>query len=165
MEEDFRQQGIKLESRVLRYDPAVTPPPATREQLRLPPADVSVGLLTVLRLIDGRVIAYDRAFLPPPVARRFQPDELGDRTILEVLRDLTGLRVAVLDWEIEIVPSSAEVAAVLGLTPGVLVVFSATTAHAADGVPLARSERFYRIDRVRFQYRAQYAADAAPLQK
>jgi GntR family transcriptional regulator len=164
MEEDFRQQGIKLETRVLQYEPAFVPPPGIRDRLRLPP-DGRVGFLTLLRLVEGRAIAYDRSFLPESVARRFHPEELGDRPLLEVLRDLTGIRVAALDWEIEIVPSSTEEAAALGLTPGVLVMSSATTASASDGVPIARGERAYRIDRVRFRYAAQYAADAAPVQE
>jgi DNA-binding GntR family transcriptional regulator len=164
LEEDFRQQGIKLETRVLGYDPAFAPPQAILDRLRVP-AGSPVGLLTLLRLVDGRVIAYDRAYLPGPVAVRFHPEELGDRPVLEVLRDLTGVRVASLDWEIEIVPSSADEAAALGLTPGVLVLFSATTGKGLNGMPISRGERVYRIDRVRFQYAAQYAADAAPVQE
>jgi UTRA domain len=81
-----------------------------------------------------------------------------------VLGERTGIRIGRLDWEIEIVPSSREAAAALGLTPGVLVVASSTTAYAEDGSPVSRSERWYRIDRVKFTFATRYAPDAAPVE-
>jgi hypothetical protein len=50
----------------------------------------------------------------------------------------------------------------LGITAGVLVVASRTTAYTEDGTAVYRSERSYRIDRVKFHFATQYAADAAP---
>jgi DNA-binding GntR family transcriptional regulator len=121
MEEDFQQQGLKLETKILRYDRNFVPDRAVCERLKLRP-DATVGSLTMLWFVEGRAIAYDRTFLPDFVAEEFEPEELGDRPFLEVLRDLTGIRVASLDWEIEIEPSSSETATALGLTPGVLPV-------------------------------------------
>lgn len=161
IEEDFRRQGIKLETRVLAYERAVEPPADIRVALRLGPRS-RVALLWLLRLVDGQVIACDRAYVPASLVTRFQPEEVAERPLLEVLREQTGVRIGRLDWEIEILPSSPEVARALGLTPGVLVVASRTTAHADDGSPVSRSERCYRIDRVKFHFATQYAPDAAP---
>jgi GntR family transcriptional regulator len=161
IEEDARQQGIKLETRILRYEPALAPPAHIRERLGLG-ARGRVAFLALLRLVDGRIIAVDHAHLPARLVAGFQPEEVGERPLLEVLREQTGIRIGRLDWEIEIQPSSPEVAAALGITPGVLVVASRTTAYAVDGAPVSRSERCYRIDRVKFQFATQYAPDAAP---
>ncbi len=161
IEEDFRQQGIKLETRVLGYERSVEPPAEIRVALRLGPRG-RVAVLSLLRLVEGQVIACDRAYLPASLVARFHPEEVAERPLLEVLREQTGVRIGRLDWEIEILPSSPEVAHALGLTPGVLVVASRTTAHAEDGSPVSRSERWYRIDRVKFHFATQYAQDAAP---
>lgn len=161
IEEDFRQQAIKLETRILRYERSVEPPAHIRERLRLGRRG-RVAVLTLLRLVEGRTVASDRAYLPTALVRRFEPEEVGERPLLEVLREQTGIRIGQLDWEIEIVPSSPEAAAALGLTPGVLVVASNTTAYAEDGLPVSRSERCYRIDRVKFHFATRYAPDAAP---
>ena len=50
-------------------------------------------------------------------------------------RQPSRIRLDRLDWEIEILPSEPEVAAPLGITPGMLVVASRATAYADDGVP------------------------------
>lgn len=163
LEEDFRQQGIKLETRVLRYEPAVEPPAHIREWLHLGRRS-RVAVLTLLRLVEGQTIACDRAYLPRSMVNDFEPEEVGEHPLLEVLRERTGIRIGRLDWEIEIVPSSREAAAALGLTPGVLVVASNTTAYAEDGSPVSRSERCYRIDRVKFTFATRYAPDAAPVE-
>ncbi len=163
LEEDFRQQGIKLETRVLGYQRGVAPPAHVRARLGLDRGS-RVAVLTLLRLVGGLTIACDRAYLPEALVRRFQPEELGERPLLEVLCERTGIRIGRLDWEIEIVPSSPAAAAALGLTPGVLVVASSTTAYAEDGAPVSRSERWYRIDRVKFAFATRYAPDAAPVE-
>jgi GntR family transcriptional regulator len=161
LEEDFRQQGIKLETRVLAFQRGQRPPARIRTRLGLERRD-SVAVLTLLRMVDGRTIACDRAYLPAALGDQVQAEELGERPLLEVLRDRTGIGIGRLDWEIEIVPSSAEAAAALGLTPGVLVVASTTTAYAEDGSAVSWSERSYRIDRVKFHFATRYAPDAAP---
>lgn len=161
IEEDFRQQGIKLETRVLQYARAIEPPAYIRARLKLGRRS-RVAALALLRLVGGRTIAYERAYLPTPLVARFHPEEVGEHPLLEVLREQTGIRIGRLDWEIEILPASPEVAGALGITPGVLVVASRTTAYADDGSPVARRERSYRIDRVKFHFATRYAPAAAP---
>jgi GntR family transcriptional regulator len=153
LEEDLRRQGLKLETRVLRYESATEAPDAVRERLGLRRRS-RVAVVELLRLVDGQVIAHDRAWVPTPLASRFQPEEVGD-PLLEVLRDRTRAGLGRLDWEIEILPSGPEVARALGITPGVLVVASRATAYSKEGAPVSRSERCYRIDRVKFHVAAQ----------
>jgi GntR family transcriptional regulator len=155
LQEDLRRQGLKLETRVLRHEPAVEAPDAVRERLRLRGRS-RVALVELLRLVDGQVIAHDRAYVPSRFAARFTPEAIGEHALLEVLPDQARIRIDRLDWELEILPSAPEVAAALGITPGVLVVASRATAYADDGTPVSRSERSYRIDRVKFHVATQY---------
>jgi DNA-binding GntR family transcriptional regulator len=67
-----------------------------------------------------------------------------------------------LDWEIEILSSEPEVAAPLGVRPGMLVVASRATAYADDGVPVSRSVRCDRIDRAKFHVAPRYSPEIAP---
>jgi GntR family transcriptional regulator len=159
LEEDLRRQGLKLETRVLRYEPAAEPPDSVRERLQLRRRS-RVAVVELLRLVDDQVIAHDRAYVPTPLAARFQPEEVGD-PLLEVLRDRARVRLGRLEWEIEILPSAPEVARALGITSGVLVVASRATAYSRDGMPVSRSERCYRIDRVKFHVAAQEPLGAA----
>jgi DNA-binding GntR family transcriptional regulator len=92
--------------------------------------------------------------VPTALAARFRPEEVGD-PLLEVLRDRARVQLGRLAWEIEILPSAPEVARALGVTSGVLVVASRATAYSRQGVPVSRSERCYRIDRVKFHVAAQ----------
>jgi DNA-binding GntR family transcriptional regulator len=101
---------------------------------------------------------------PTSLVARFRPEEVGD-PLLEVLRDRARVRLGRLEWEIEILPSAPEVARALGITSGVLVVASRATAYSKDGVPVSRSERCYRIDRVKFHVAAQDPAAAAGKEK
>jgi GntR family transcriptional regulator len=159
LEEDLRGQGIKLETRLLRYAPAIEPPPHVRETLRLR-ARSRVAVVELLRLVDGRIIAHDLAYVPSAYAARLQPERVGEHPLLEVLRDRERVRLDRLDWELEILPSAPAVAGALGVTPGMLVVASRATAYADDGVPVSRSERCYRIDRVKFHVATRYSPDA-----
>ncbi len=161
IEEDFRRKGIQLETRVLQYREAVLPSQAIRDRLQCNPGDC-VAVLSLLRLVEGRIVACDWAYLPAPLTARFRAEQVTRRALLEVICEGAGVRAERLDWEIEILPSSDEVAQVLGITPGVLVVASHTTAFAGDGSPLSRNERYYRIDRVKFHFVTNYAPGAAP---
>jgi GntR family transcriptional regulator len=158
LEQDLRGQGIKLETRLLRHAPAVEPPADVREKLRLR-ARSKVAIVELLRLVDDQVIAHDLAYVPTAFAARFPPEHAGEHPLLDVLRDRDRVRLDRLDWELEILPSTPAVATALGITPGMLVVASRATAYADDGVPVSRSERCYRIDRVKFHVATRYAPD------
>ena len=129
LEEDLRGQGIRLETRVLRYAPAIEPPPDVRLTLRLRRRS-RVAAVELLRLVEGQVIAHDVAYVPTAFAARLRPERVGEHPLLDVLRQPSRIRLDRLDWEIEILPSEPEVAAPLGITPGMLVVASRATAYA-----------------------------------
>ncbi len=149
-EEDFKQQGIKIETRIVEYHPKSTPPEFIRERLRLP-AGGSVGFLSLMRLVEGRIIAHDRRHFPSAVAVRFDPLLVQDRPVSDVLGELAGLPITGVDWESEIIPSSREVANVLGITPGTLIVANTFTYYLENGSPIEAGVMSYRVDRCKFK--------------
>ena len=149
-EEDLARQGAKLQTRVLRYDRATVPPKFVQRGLRLG-AGARVGLLRLLRCVEGRVIAYDCRYLPPAVARRFDPAILTDRPVTELVNDIVRRPVTSSEVEIEIHSAMGEVAERLGITPGTLTV-AVTAIHCLDdGEPVQMVVMSYRVDRVRFK--------------
>jgi GntR family transcriptional regulator len=157
MEEDLGRQGVKLETRVLEFE-RCRPTPADVQALLGPGRPILIGFLTLLRLVDDRVIAYDRSYFPTALAARLDPESLGDRPVLEIVRELAGSPSAFVDWEIEIGPAPREAAARLGITPRLPVVVSTSTLWKDDGNLIIRTERFYRIDRVKFRHSTRYPA-------
>jgi GntR family transcriptional regulator len=158
IDEDLRQQGAKAETQFLRFDRSTSPPDFVRARLALP-TGASVGVLALLRLVDDRIIAYDERYLPPAIAERFDPVAIQTGPVSEIVQELAGARVTGLDWEIEIVPCSSEIAPYLRLTPGVLVVCSTASEYLDDGRPILLTVMSYRIDRVKLRYSGHYVVD------
>jgi DNA-binding GntR family transcriptional regulator len=155
-EEDLKRQGVKSEARLLRYQRAVVPPEFVQQRLGLP-AGARAGLLTLLRLVEDRIIACDRRYFPPAIATRFDPVLLGDRPITEIVGELAGSPVTSSASEIEIHASTREVAGLLGVTPGMLIVTVTGTLCRDDGSPVQLVLMSYRVDRVRFTSAIRYA--------
>jgi GntR family transcriptional regulator len=156
-EQDLRLQGIKFETRVVECDPAVTPPPGVREHLRLSPRD-AVGLVSLVRLIEDRIVCHDRRYVPSLLARRFNQLLIENRSVSGVFAELAGEGpIATVDWECEILPSPSDIAGVLGITPGSLIVQSRFTLYLENGTPLETGFMCYRIDRFKFQLLGRFA--------
>jgi GntR family transcriptional regulator len=151
IEQDLREQGIKLETRVLGYQRAAPAPPHVRALLRLPRSG-SVGFLALARMVEGRIICDDRRYLAPFVKDRFEPEMVHSQPVSTILRELTGLTITALDWETEITRATPETGAVLGITPGLLVVSNTSIEYLSDGRPVEISVMSYRVDRVKFKF-------------
>jgi len=159
-EEDIQSQGVRLETRVLEYKREVPPSPSLRRRLGLA-ADALVDVLSLLRLGDGRVLCYDRRSFASAIGP-IEPLQVEQRPVLEIIRDRTGTPTCTVSWEAEIVPSSAEVAAALGIKPGVLVVQTLGTAHVQDGSAVECVDSFYRVDHVKFRFEGRYDLGTPP---
>lgn len=155
LEEDLADQGIKFETRILQYDKRAIPPDFVRERLAMPRRALA-GFLSLARLVDGRVFCHDRHYFPTRVASRFNPSMILDRPVSRVLRGLLGAPIRFVDWETEIVPASQDIAAVLGITSGALIVLNTGTEFLRDQRPLQVNIMAYRIDRVRFKFAMRY---------
>jgi len=153
-EEDLRQHGIQLETRVLEYKRESAPSASLVQRLRLLPG-ARVDVLTLLRLGDHRVLCYDRRSFSSDIGP-IDPMLVERRPLLDVLRERTGMPTCTVSWEAEIVPSTGEVAAAVGIKPGVLVVQTLGSAHVQDGSVIECVDSYYRVDHVKFQFVGQY---------
>jgi GntR family transcriptional regulator len=150
IERDLREQGIKLETKLVDYSPEVSPPESVRQRLRLPPG-ASTGCLQLIRIVDDLIICHDLRYIAPALAQQFSPLLLQGQSLSEILRDLGRMRITTADLETEIVPSSRPVAKLLGITPGTLVAVNTFTEYFEDGTASETGVMSYRIDRVRFK--------------
>ena len=150
-EEDLWAQGIKFETRIVEFRPQATAPDFVRRLLRLS-ARATVGFLSLVRLVDDRVICHDQRYFPRPLARRFDPLLVQTRAVRDVLTELAGGPIGVVDTESEILAATADIAAVLGLRPGRLIVANTFAYYLRTGAPLEAGVMAYRIDRCKFTF-------------
>jgi GntR family transcriptional regulator len=155
IEEDLKRQGAKWETKLLGFHRAVPAPEFVQRGLHLAP-DVRPGLLAVLRLVENRTIAYDCRYFPPVIAGRFDPMLLGDRPITEVVGEIAGAPVTGSDTDTEIIAAAPDVAAALGITPGMLILNNTGVHYLDDGTPVQLASVSYRVDRVRFRSSMRY---------
>ena len=157
LEEDLARQGLHLDTELVRFEPRHSAPP---EMLALldPDARADVGFLALLRRVDDRVIAYDRSYFLQEVAGRLNLADLSTRPAFDIARELVGSPNTSVEWEIEIGPAPGDVREALGITPGLPVVIATSTLRRDDGTLVIRTERFYRIDRVKFRQSTRYPA-------
>ena len=151
IEQDLLDQGLKLETRIARWQPRVDPPDPIRARLRLTGCE-PVACLSLVRLVDDQVICHDERHFPLPPGKQFIPELISTRAVSQVLEDLWGLKMASDTWETEITPASREVATFLGVVPGVLAFVNTFTHYLEDGRPAETGVMSYRIDRVKFQF-------------
>jgi GntR family transcriptional regulator len=161
LEEDLARQGLRLDTELVRFEPRHSAPPEI-SVLVDPEGCADVGFVALLRRVNDRVIAYDRSYLPRTVAERLNPADLSHRPAFEIARELVGSPNTSVEWEIEIGPAPHDVREALGITPGLPVVIATSTLRQDAGVLVIRTERFYRIDRVKFRQSSRYPAPPEP---
>jgi GntR family transcriptional regulator len=150
IDSDFRDQGIKLETRILLYEPRATPTGEARARLMLG-SRATVGHLVMARLVDDQIICHDRRYLPATLASRFNPVLAEREPVSDILQQLAGGRIVGADLEMEISAADADVARCLGVVPGMLIAINMFTEYLETQVPLECGVMSYRIDRVKFQ--------------
>jgi GntR family transcriptional regulator len=153
LEQDLREQGFKLETHVLKYEPAVVPPPHIRQRLGLR-RGAKAGLLWLIREVDDRVICHDERYVPASLAASFEPELVRQHSVTDLLQDLAGAEITAARWETEITPVRSDIAEVLGVTPGTLVLVNTFTELFSDDHPAEAGVMTYRIDRVKFLFAA-----------
>jgi DNA-binding GntR family transcriptional regulator len=153
IEQDLQEQGLKVETQVLSYESKSKPPEHIRDRLRLP-KDASVGSLSLTRLVQDRKICFERRYFPSKIAARFDPSLTREKAVIDILQELTGMRVTEATWGMQIIPASAEVAKALGIIPGVLTLEVTSTEFLENGHPVHAGMVFYRVDRVKLEFTA-----------
>jgi GntR family transcriptional regulator len=151
LEDDFRRQGVPLETEVLDFQAKIELPDFVRELLRLK-ANGTAGCIALLRRVDRRVICVEKRYFPTKLARRFEPAQVHSRPVLEQVRQLAGAPVTSFSWDMEFLPATGEAAAVLGITPGATSLVSTSTEFLEDGTAVQVNHAWYRLDHVKFRF-------------
>ena len=154
-EQDMASQGIAFSTNILSYDPVARMPDFISRHLELAD-DETAGCLSLLRLVSDRVVSHERRYYPPAIARKLVPEQIEGRDASEVLEDLVGQPIAMVDWESEIVATPREVSMVLGVAPRTLVLANTYCWHLADGTPGEAGVISYRIDHCKFRYQVSF---------
>jgi DNA-binding GntR family transcriptional regulator len=84
------------------------------------------------------------------VKDRLDLSRVHDGSVRDLLRRHLGRRLARVRWETEILGAPPDVAHVLRITPGMLVVANIATDYLDDGLPVQSVAMYYRVDRVKF---------------
>jgi GntR family transcriptional regulator len=151
LEDDFRRQGVPLETEVLDFHAKADPPDFIRELLRLRTGGTA-GCIALLRRVADRIICLERRYMPSRLARRFDPSQVHTRPVLEQVQQLAGAAVTSFSWDMEFLPATDDAAALLGITPGVTSLVSTSTERLEDGSPVHVNHAWYRLDHVKFRF-------------
>jgi GntR family transcriptional regulator len=152
LEQDLQDQGLKVETEVLSFEPAVAPPPGIQARLRLQPGD-RAGRLRLVRRVHDMVIGQDDRYLPAALAARFEPELIRTHSVQDVLQDLVDEDIATANWETEITAVGPEMAEALRITPGSLIFLNTFLHLLVSGEPVEAGVMGYRLDRVKFVLR------------
>ena len=150
-EKDLSSQGIKFVTRVLSYAEKAVPPEDIRQRLDIP-RNAHVGHLSLVRLVDNRIVCHNDRYYPARIARKLQTRQIEMRDAADILAEAVGEPIVGVDWESEVVPVSADVAAALEVASRTLVFANTYAWRVADGTPVEAGVVSYRIDRCKFRY-------------
>ncbi len=115
------------------------------------------SLLSLLRLVDDRIISHDIRYYPSGTSKRLKNHLDKGLEISEFLARLIPMRNSV-DWDSEIVSSYSDIANVLRIATGSLVVENSFVYFTESGKPIEAGAMSYRIDRCKFKYEGKFSA-------
>lgn len=156
LEDDFRQQGIAFETRILGFDKNAQPSKEAREHLRLATKE-RVGALRLVQIVNRRIICIEERYCRASLAKRLDLDEVRSDGIMEILSRLSGMPIETVEFETEILPSSGEIASALGLTRGAPVLQNSFVYFLSNGEPVETGLIAYRVDRCKFRAVGRFA--------
>ncbi|AFT90458.1 GntR family transcriptional regulator [Paraburkholderia phenoliruptrix] len=150
IEQDFANQNIAIETKVLSFLPEPDVPGEVRNALDVGKRE-RVDALVLSRSIGSEVICHERRYIRSTIARKLSLRDIGKVSVSELLEQASGDLISHSDIETEILTSQHDVAEILRITQGALVFVVRFTEVLRGGKVLQVGEMTYRIDRVRFR--------------
>jgi GntR family transcriptional regulator len=144
--EDLRRLGMEPAVRVLGT--AVKPATEVAAFLEVSP-ESSVLELRRIFLANGSAISYDCAYFPLPEFDWLLKEDLS-QSWYELLRTQRGIEISFARTIVEATHADAEVAAHLGITPGMALLHLRRQKYAHGDHPIAYTSALYRSDRYQF---------------
>jgi GntR family transcriptional regulator len=140
----LRARGYTVDTRVLRTDVIPTTPDVT-EKLELAPGS-SVIIIRRLRVVEGTPAALHTAFLAYPQFAAVLDVDLSTESLLDTIKDVTGVSVAYTRDSVQSDLVSADDAPLLGIEPGSPVLKVEGVAYTENGQHTRYSQAVYRGD-------------------
>ncbi|GIF51512.1 GntR family transcriptional regulator [Asanoa ferruginea] len=144
-----RSRGLRPTARVMRQEGR----PASMDEatkLRIAPA-APVIEIDRLRGMDGTPVCFDVVVLPENRAAALATADLTDASLYDALRRHCGIEVHRSTYTLMAESADAELARLLGITPGAPVLVGDEVAYTADGTPVLIGHNKYRGDAYRFE--------------
>jgi GntR family transcriptional regulator len=144
-----RSRGLRPTARVMRQEAR----PASMDEatkLRIAPA-APVIEIDRLRGMDGTPVCFDVVILPENRAAALATVDLTDASLYDVLRRHCGIEVHRSTYTLMAESADAELARLLGITPGAPVLVGDEVAYTSDGTPVLIGHNKYRGDAYRFE--------------
>ncbi|WP_324752234.1 GntR family transcriptional regulator [Roseovarius sp. Pro17] len=150
-EADMKSHGIDFKTQVLSFEKSVTAPPKFLQQLELPAGSL-VTRLSLVRLVEEQVICHDQRYYPDEIGNKIDPAQAETKACSEIIQNAIGEKIRRVRWDSEILSSSQDVAAALGLANRALVFTSNYTWFAKKRRPIETGLVSYRVDRCKFRF-------------
>jgi GntR family transcriptional regulator len=117
------------------------------------PDNTVVTRLDRLRLADDIPVALDWTWLPPRFGRLLKGEDLGARTIYEVIESDYGIPILYGEYTIEACLAGEDQAQLLAIIPNAPVLLVSRTSYTIHNRIVYHQRRFYRADRVKYWVR------------
>jgi len=157
-EADMTHQGIDFTTKVLSFEKSIAAPAKIARQLELP-EDSRVGRISLIRLVNDQVICHDHRYYPEAIAKKINPKNAESKTCSGIVQSAAGTKIRRVHWDSEILSSTQDVAAALGIANRTLVFTSNYIWYAKDRVPIETGLVSYRIDRCKFRFQERLRDD------
>jgi len=119
------------------------------------PTGTPVIRLERVRFAAGQPLAFDRTFLPRRYGLLLDRAALATETIYHQLAVRYGIAIRRGRLQLEATNAPADLAERLGIASGAALLLLHRTSFAADGGIISYQQRYYRGDRVRYQFDVQ----------
>lgn len=150
LEDDFKSQGIDLETEVLEAVENAEAPDFVRKNLKLD-ARARVDFVSIRRLIRGQPIVLEQKYFLPGALKKINLDLLQTEPWHEVYLKGTGSKFETILVDTEITVASRDIATKLRGKPGMLAISQRYTHFNANSVPLESGVAMYRHDKCTFR--------------
>jgi GntR family transcriptional regulator len=142
--------GFATRARTLAFEAGAIAPPFVAAALDLAALNAATLHIERLRLHEGETFSLTNLWLPESIGAHLAPDDLGDRTIIELMEE-RGFASATAKQALSAVAADPRTAQILGATPGAPLLRLRRIVFSARGAPHLYQQSLYRPDRYEYK--------------
>jgi len=142
-------RSLRLEVEVLGIS-VVSCPFSIADKLGLPNKS-PIWELKRLRKRNGEATSYYLNYTPPALLHGASKKDFTKESFIDIFQRKTGLRVAKISQQVEVVVADLDVGAILGVSFGAPIFFVTNTYFTPENTPLWVTQMYFRGDRYVYQ--------------